>query len=106
MYGISFWNKPQSWPIDYDDKVFIARAVGSVGRALHGAIWTGKEALAATALKPDLPIMGPFTLQGSRQYHDVYSELIRARPDLFTEKEKLDIHRSIVQLSFGKWSAR
>ena len=41
---IEFWSKPELWPDDdAPHYIFLARAVGIVGRTIYGPEWTGRE---------------------------------------------------------------
>jgi hypothetical protein len=41
--SLNFWSNPQTWPLDPRGYVFLARAVATIGHAMFGEEWTGKE---------------------------------------------------------------
>jgi hypothetical protein len=43
-----FWSKPERWPDDAPDYIFLARAFEKIGNAMFGDYWLGNEHLAKT----------------------------------------------------------
>src|ERR1035437_10898826 len=41
-----FWNKPEHWPVDTPDYIFLARAFNQIGKAMFGDYWIDHEHLA------------------------------------------------------------
>jgi hypothetical protein len=54
-----FWGEASGWPLDTRSHLFLARAVGRVGKALFGDDWTGQEPM-AEIYRP-LPQLPPST---------------------------------------------
>jgi hypothetical protein len=48
-----FWNKPEHWPVDTPDYIFLARAFNQIGKAMFGEYWLGHEHLAKADLNND-----------------------------------------------------
>lgn len=51
-FGLWTWEKRSQWPSDWDDKVFLGRALDRVGRAKFGNDWTGRDPEGIPNIKP------------------------------------------------------
>src|SRR5262245_47916568 len=43
VIGRDIWQNEANWPRDTAEYVFLARAIGAVGKALHDDEWTGED---------------------------------------------------------------
>jgi hypothetical protein len=74
-----FWSSPSSWPADPVGYVFLARAIGMVGRAMYPDEWTGAEVMAPVlTLLPRFEHLGLHRNDRTRA-HDL---LRRHRPEI------------------------
>lgn len=89
------WEKRSQWPQDWDDKVFLGRALDLIGRAKFGSDWTGRDPEGMPNIKA-LPdewanaanhIRGPIAEQN-------WQDAVAAREE----------HRRLALASFARWN--